>query len=77
MDWYISCGGKQAIGPLPESQVIQMLRAGTRVVGVRQVDEEEWHAPEIHRPFCRGPSRSASVCGAYAAVFVSASGPPR
>jgi hypothetical protein len=52
MDWYVTTGvGAKPIGPIPEEQVIEMIRGGMAVAAVHEKGDGEWLAPEAHPVF--------------------------
>lgn len=50
MNWQVTTGGNP-IGPLPEEQIVDMLRNGLQVRGIAREDEGKWQDPSTHAPF--------------------------
>lgn len=50
MSWYVTVGG-EPMGPLAETQVVAMLRAGMRLDGVARTIDNHWWDPASYPPF--------------------------
>jgi hypothetical protein len=60
MSWYVTAGG-EPMGPLPEKQVIAMLRAGVRLDAVARHIDKHWWDPAAYPPFADAMSTAAEV----------------
>lgn len=50
MSWYVNAGG-EPMGPLPERQVIAMLRGGVHIEAVARQLDKHWWDPTAYPPF--------------------------
>jgi hypothetical protein len=56
MSWYVTAGG-EPMGPLPERQVISMLRSGVRLQAVARDVDKHWWDPMRYPPFAEAISQ--------------------